>query len=294
MTPPTDSLLLSKTGVFLRCWEEALLAIRRPAPWLGLLPLVVAQGVVLAALTAFPHAPWGAFWEPLLRIAGGSSALHYPESWAILPTVQAWVDRGVLFLAGSLSFALIVGALPGVFLGRTMPESGFPGKGFERWPAVLGASLPILLGAGGASVAVDLVPGGGFGPIPLDTAFEMTFRGLDLALRVLLAYGVAAAVLGGDGPVAAVRRGIAFASRHFWTTTGFVVLTGIPELAVRKLRGDPQARFQADDPESMAVWMGVEILLSTLGHLVLVILTTRLWLHWEGVPAGAASTGNGR
>jgi hypothetical protein len=279
---PDDHLLFAKPGVFARCWSEALGVVGRVGPLLGMLPWLVAQLAVLAALGTFPRPPLGAWLEPVYRLAGGEAARHYPEAWAVLPRVLDWIGRGVDWAVGTVCLAVTTAVLPGAFRGWSLSESGFPGRGLSRTGAALGAMLPSLLLAGAARIGADLVPTEGPGALPLAPAFAAGLRLADLALRVLLVYGVAAAVLGGEGPLGAIRRGVVFASHHYWTTAGFVVATALPAGALAWFRGDPRARFGPEDPETIRLWSAGEVFLTWIGALFLVATTTRLWLHHEG------------
>ena len=291
MRPVEESLLRSKLGVFLRCWTEAAAVVFRPGPLAAMLPLLLAELGFVAMQAAFPAPPWGAILEPAYRAIAGRASLHYPESWAYMAGVFAPIDRVIWLLAGSLSFSLAVSILPAVFLGDPTRGSGAFGRGLRRWPAAFGASVPILLVAGVARYGVELLPPPPPGGRAIFELFAMMGNVSDAAVRVLLAYGVAAAVLESSGPIRAIGSGIRFASRHFWTTAGFVILAGIPAAFVRQWRGDPGEHFATEAPEMAGVWLGIEVFLRWIGFALLVATTTRLWLHRRG-PGGAGDPGS--
>ncbi len=276
--------LLSKTGVFVRCAGEAWRVARRPDVLLAMLPLLLAEWGALAWVASFPHPPWGDLWAPLYRAAGGEIALHYPDSWAALPLVFSWLDRGVVWLAGSFAFAGTIALLPGAFLGEPFAGGRAFRVGASRGGAALVASLPVLLIGGAAIVAMDRIGATALPVIPMlpvDSMFAIGMTAIDWGARSLLAFAVIAVVRGNHGPLSAIGRSITFASHHFWTTVGLLVGVGIPAALLRGFRGDPSARFGKEAPEMAALWVAAEVFLAWVGWIVWVGATTRLWLHFE-------------
>jgi hypothetical protein len=281
MSPGGEPILLARVGIFVECWRQALLSLRRPFPFAILLGLFAIQAALIAALESFPRPPIGSALIPVFRAAGGERALHYPGAFEILPRVYDWLDPGILFLAGTFFSAWVAAALPEAFLGDRLRFAGSLRLGIVRTPAAWGALLPGFVVWGAAPILADTLPDVSRGPVPFREVFGLLLLLVEVGARVLLAYAIPSAVLGGLSSVDAFRRSIVLASHRLWTTLGFLVVSGLPALMLRRWRGDLPLDFTYDDPEIALVWIWRTAIAGLIGTYFLIATTTRLYLHLE-------------
>jgi hypothetical protein len=281
MTRPSP-VLLARSGVFLKVWLEVLSAFRRPHALALLLPFVIVQGLFVAALWAFPRAPFGALLKPLFLAAGGEAALHYPDAYAVLPRVFLWANAGLFFLVGSACVAAAAAALPRVFMKRRPCLRSAVTTTLRRLPRIWGASLPFLVMVGGAMIVADLVTAANVSAAREGTALALGIRTSAIVLHALLAYAVIAVAIGDLSVGQAIARSFHLATRNFWTTLGFVVATSALLVPVAWLERDPATWFHAFGPEVAFAFLVARVVLSVLATYLLVAACTRLYLHWFG------------
>jgi hypothetical protein len=132
------------------------------------------------------------------------------------PRPGLWLAALPVLLCASLIGALAISALA---LGRA-PRAAF-GVAMRRFPALLGAAVPVLLGGSLLMLSAALSVYALLAALPLMLFFWV---------RLILLTPAAAA--GKGGPIALIRRSWALTGGHFWPLLGFVLLAIVVSLVV--------------------------------------------------------------
>jgi hypothetical protein len=249
----------------------------RPAHWVPFLVLAAVQYVALGILVAFHQPAVSPIGVPLIRLAGGDKALHYPMLFLYLPTMYS---RIMLVLA--VLFASVVVAVATLRFARTLgfaPAGRTPTSIRRQLPTVILVSVPPTL----AILALSWLAG----QVPTDLILNNPkvrwgVRGGVLLAVVLVqsfvSYTTAWVVLQGHSVAAALRDSCRVTARTFLPT--FLVVA-IPVVALYPLsylmqRGD--LFFSKLRPETIAGLLALRIAAELLFGFLLVGAITRLFL----------------
>jgi hypothetical protein len=257
--------------------------LRRPRLLLPYLVLAAAEASVLVLLASFHRAPQSGVLVPLFRWVGGEKALHYPEAFSVLPTVFERLELALALSLAALCQAVVVAALPALFLEGRLALRAAARLALRRAPAVWAVTLPAWLPVTAAALARDRLAGGLLAEQP-DVLWFAGYGLLGLALmgQALMGYGLAAALLGRLPVGAALARSVRLASRSFWTSLGFALGPTAILYPLRVVESDVARYFHRIPPEAVVLLAGGAGLVSLLAHHVRAAALARFYLHWCG------------
>ncbi len=264
-------------AVLVLCVVEAWRVVTRPrvlafvAPWLG------AEILMSWALSRFPYPPLN-WLKPLWIGAGGGEAHYYPDTYATLLRVLAWLDPLLELSLGFMGLALLVSALPDEFLGRisswAVAQKRVAGRRRVAWLSLLAtAGISGLL-----LMLADILPARGNVPLVL----RVVAVALAISIRAMLLFALPAAILGRRDFVAAIRRSVGLAGNHLGSV---FLLAGVGAAVTWPWRLSPEfvsLQFWRLEPEWVAAWAALGAVPKVLVAAFVMAVAVRLYLHEFG------------
>ena len=264
-------------GVAGRAYRSILPLMLRPAHWLPFLALAAVQYVALGLLVAFHQPAVAPIGVPLIRLAGGDKAMHYPMMFLYLPSMYSRI-----MLVVAVLFASVVVAFATLRFARTL---GFAPAG--RAPTSIRRQLPTLILVSVPPTLAILALSWLAGQVPTDLILSnakvrWAVRGGVLLAVVLVqsfvSYATAWVVLQGHSVVAALRDSCRVTARTFLPTFLVIAIPVVALYPISYLMQRVDLFVGKLRPETIAGLLALRIAAELLFGFLIVGAITRLFL----------------
>jgi hypothetical protein len=211
---------------YFECWKYSAVMIKQPQILLPFLVIALGQLLVLTMLTLFSKPPISLFMVPLVQIAGGEGALHYPAHYVALPYLYELVTLPLMMVFGFILFGWAVFMIADRLDQNMRPAKYYAGTIVWNIPAfviigiffiALSTGIPAIVTMLSHHIHVAL----------WRKVLERSGWLLGLAAEIFLIYSLLFMKLYQDTPLSAIRRSMQFAKKRLVLTVMIFITVSI-------------------------------------------------------------------